>query len=92
MISGTIGSLGTDSIIIKTAAGDDLTVKVTGETKIQQTVTGSSAYLQSGVFLGVTGDADSNGTIIAKSIEPKNCDTTTTTNRCSWILSDFSIR
>jgi hypothetical protein len=68
MVTGTISSLGTDSIVVKTQDGSEVTVNVTSDTKIQQTLSASAADLVIGTFLMAQGTSDSDGTVTATAI------------------------
>ncbi len=67
-VSGTVKSVSGNTIQLTAQDGSAVTVKTDDKTGFQKTVAGTSADIQTGVRLAVTGD-QSSGTITAKTIQ-----------------------
>lgn len=67
-VTGTLGQVNGTTITVTEANGSDFTVTVTKDTQIVQTVQATSADLKTGTPITLTGQANSQGTIVAQNI------------------------
>jgi hypothetical protein len=73
---GTLESVNGNTLVVTVMQGSQVTVSVNDQTVINRTVAGTTADLQSGVFVTVTGKAADNGDVTAESISIRSANLT----------------